>query len=130
MITFWEGIGLIRYPLTFSLLLVVLLTLWSAAQLFRPSAWADPRSKAWVDAVLFWGGFAMISGVLGTLVGVIVAAQSIEQAAGQVTPTLIWGGIKVALLSSALGLVVLALASLLWFGLQLRWRMLAADEGA
>ena len=130
MISLWEAVGVIRYPLTFSLLAVVLLSLWSGGRLLRPGAWGDLRTKGWVDAVLFWGGFAAITGVLGTLLGFILAAQAVEAAAGEVSAVLVWGGVKVALLSSALGLIILCLASLSWFCLNLRWRMLAADDAA
>lgn len=123
----WEAMGFIRWPLAFSLLAVVLLSLYSAGRLFRPSAGPDLLTKAWLDAVLFWGGFAMISGVLGTLVGIVIAAQSIE-AAGTVSTSLVWGGIKVAMLSSAFGTLILAFSGLLWFGMQLRWRVLEARE--
>lgn len=125
----WEAIGFIRWPLTFSLLAVLSLAAMSAYRVFKPGARGDLRSKVWVDAIFFWGAFAMIAGVLGTLVGIIVAAQSIE-AAGEVNTTLVWGGIKVAVLSSAIGFLILSFASLLWFGLQFRWRMLAAADGA
>ncbi|MDH3732676.1 MAG: MotA/TolQ/ExbB proton channel family protein, partial [Gemmatimonadota bacterium] len=82
-----------------------------------------PRTKAWVDGILFWGGFAAISGMLGSLIGIIVAFQNIERA-GEVTPTLVAGGVKVGLLSTSLGLVILGFAALAWFPLQLRWRFL------
>jgi|TARA_B100000809_G_scaffold214602_1_gene219458 hypothetical protein len=76
---------------------------------------------------LFWGGFAAISGVLGSIVGTIIAFQSIE-AAGEVSATLIAGGIKVVLFSSSFGVLILGFAALLWFVLQFKWRMLQADE--
>jgi hypothetical protein len=101
------------------------LALWSSARLFRAGASPDLHTKAWVDAILFWGAFAVISGVLGTLVGIIIAAQSIE-AAGSVSTSLVWGGIKLAMLSSAFGTLILGFASLIWFALQLRWRLLVA----
>ena len=119
----WDSIGFIRWPLTFSFLAVIGLALWSALKLFRPGASADAQTKAWLDAILFWGGFAVISGVLGTLIGIILAAQAIE-AAGDVSTTLVWGGIKVAMLSSVFGMLILAFAALIWFALQLRWRLL------
>ena len=122
----FEALGVIRWPLTFSLLVVVALALWSLA-LVRRSAMPGRHAKAWIDAILFWGGFAAISGVLGTLIGIIITFQFIELA-GEVRATLVAGGIKVALLSSALGTLILAVASLLWFGLQLRWRMLVAQH--
>jgi len=48
---------------------------------------------------------APLMGFLGTVVGMIIAFASIE-AAGNVDPTLVAGGIKVALLTTAAGLVI------------------------
>jgi len=123
----WYQIGYIRYPLAFSLFVVVGLAAWSAYKLFRPGASPDLHTKAWLDAILFWGGFGVITGVLGTLVGMVVGAQSIE-AAGEVSSSLVWGGVKVALLSSVFGFLILAFAALAWFALQLRWRFLEAPR--
>jgi hypothetical protein len=120
----FTDIGFIRWPMTFSLLAVIALTAWSGWRLLAGGA-ADMRQKAWIDAILFWGGFALVSGLLGTLVRVIVAAQRIE-AAGSIETVLLWGGIKVALLISALGVMILCFAAISWFVLQLRWRLLAA----
>ena len=120
--------GYIRYPLMFSLLIVTGLALLSAGRVFRPGAIPDRHTKAWIDAIMFWGGFAVICGVLGTLVGIIIAAQFIE-AAGEISTSMVWGGIKAALLSSAFGVLILAFSALLWFGLQLRWRLLDPTQG-
>ncbi len=122
----FQAIGVMRWPLAFSLLAVVALALRSF-RLVKPDAMPDRHAKAWIDAILFWGGFAVITGVLSTLVGIIIAAQTIETMDG-LSAGLIWGGIKVALLSSALGTLILAVASLLWFGLQLRWRFLITEH--
>ena len=119
----WLAMGFMRYPLTFSLAAVVALALLSSFRLFRPRASPDRHTKAWLDAILFWGGFAVICGVLGTLIGIVLAAQAIE-AMGDVSTTLVWGGIKVALLTSVFGMLILGFAALLWFALQLRWRLL------
>ena len=48
---------------------------------------------------------APLLGFLGTVIGMIIAFQSIE-AAGEVEATLVAGGIKVALLTTAAGLVI------------------------
>ena len=123
----WTEFGFIRWPLMFSFMTVIGLALFSTIRLFRPGATPDLHTKAWLDAILFWGGFATISGLLGTLIGITIASQSVE-AAGEVNVTLMWGGIKISLLSSLFGVLILAFASLLWFVLQLRWRLLVADE--
>jgi len=121
--------GFSRWPLAFSVVVIAGLTLYSSYRLLRPGASADLRTKAFVDAVLFWGGFAAVWGVLGTLIGVTIAAQAIE-AAGDVSTSLVWGGIKVAMLTSLFGMLIMVVSSLIWFALQLRWRLLqAAEEG-
>lgn len=117
--------GVIFWPLMLSLLIVVALVAWTGARLFRPDAVPDLQTKAWVDGILFWGGFALIAGVLGTVVGIVIASQSIELA-GEVRPQLVWGGIKIALTSSVFGMLILAFAALAWFAIQLRWRLLRA----
>ena len=99
----------------------------SALRLFVLDRQADLRTKTWVDAILFWGGFGMLSGVLGTLIGIIIAAQIIEAYSGRVSTALVWGGVKVALVSSAVGMLILAWAALLWFAMQLRWRLPEAE---
>ena len=125
MAELWMQMGFIGYPLAFCCFVIFALTSYSTVQLFKPSAWAEPRTKVFVDAILFWGGFTLIVGFLGTMVGLVVAAQSIE-AAGTVSTTLVWGGIRGTLLSSVFGILVLAGSSLTWFALQLRWRLLGA----
>jgi hypothetical protein len=123
----WNAVGFIRWPLVFSLLAVVFLSGLSTYRLFRPGAWGDLRTKVWIDAILFWGGFAVVAGALGTVVGVVLAAQSIE-AAGEISTALVAGGMKVALLSAVFGLMILFFSSVIWFGMQFRWRMLVAEE--
>ena len=123
----WLAMGFMRYPLAFCFFAVLALALWSASKVFKPDASPEPATKAWIDAILFWGGFAVICGILGTLVGIIIAAQAIE-AYGEVSPVLVWGGIKVAFLTSVFGVLILGFASLSWFVLQLRWRLLTAHQ--
>lgn len=125
----WVSMGFIRYPMAVTCVIILAVTLWCTVRLFGSGARADLQTKAWVDAILFWGGFALMTGVLGTLVGVILAASSIEQA-GTVHATLVWGGMKVAILSSVFGLLIIAVASLAWFGLQMRWRLMQASAAS
>ena len=120
---------------SFALVLVVLalitvaLIIKKAIDLYIRSGLERDVLASSLDAILFWGGFALISGVLGTLVGIIIASQAIE-AAAEVSTRIIWGGIKVSMLSSAFGAMILGFAALLWFVLQLRWRLLLADESS
>lgn len=123
----WLAMGFMRYPLVFCFFAVFVLASWSAIKVFKPGATPEPHTKAWIDAILFWGGFAVICGVLGTLIGIIIASQAIE-AAGEISPHLVWGGIKVAFLTSVMGVLILGFAALSWFALQLRWRLLTPNQ--
>lgn len=127
MAELWRSLGVIKWPLLFSALMIVGLALWSARGLIGERDPASARTKAWIDAILFWGAFAMIAGVLGTLLGIMAAANAV-QLAGEVETRTVWSGIRIALQSSAIGALILALASLAWFGLQLRWRLLAESR--
>lgn len=76
-----------------------------------------PGVRAEIDGVLFWGGFASVLGLIGTLVGVALMARHLEQATGT-SASLVWGGFRVALIPTAFGLLVLALCLLAWYGLR------------
>ena len=123
-IQFSDG-GVMMYPITLCGLLVVALALWTATRLWGHRRDLGPRTRAGIDSVLFWGGFSLLLGILGTLIGVMVAARSVE-AAGEVPTALVWAGIKVAMVTTVFGMLVLALAALLWFALRLRYRSLVA----
>jgi hypothetical protein len=117
--------GLMIYPVLACALLMLVIGARTAARLWGSKVDLGPRTRAGIDSVLFWGGFAVVLGVLGTLIGFMVAAHAIE-AVGEVHATLVWGGIRVALITTVMGVMILAAASLLWFALKLRYRRLAA----
>lgn len=81
--------------------------------------------RAEIDGVLFWGGFAALLGLIGTLGGVGVMARSIEQA-GSVSAAIAWSGIRVALVTTVFGLMILAVSLLAWFGLRAGLRRVPA----
>lgn len=126
MMEVWQYMGVIRYPVTFAWIAVLVLSAYSASRVFGWNAKSDLVTKAWIDSVFFWGGFGMISGMFGTLMGWIITAQSAESVAA-VSPPLLWGGLKVSLYSSAVGGLLLCLSALIWFVLQFRWRVLHAE---
>ena len=76
----WEQMGFIRWPISFAALMIAALSLYSTAQVYKPGAWANLKTKVFIDGVLFWGGFAVVAGLLGSVLGVIISFQSIEQA--------------------------------------------------
>jgi hypothetical protein len=81
-----QMVGFWRLPLAMCFGLVVVLGVWSAARLLRSGAVADPRTRVWVDATLFWGLFALICGGLGGVMGVTRVFQGFEAAGGHTGP--------------------------------------------
>jgi hypothetical protein len=121
----WEAVGFTRFPLGICFLVVVVLAFWSALKLFRPGALPDGKVKALVDGVLTWGFLALIVGVAGMFVGTILAFQGYAATAQFYSPP-VATGVRVGVLSASLATIVLGLAVLLWWVLQLRWRFLKA----
>lgn len=116
--------GYIMYPLTFCALVVLFLSARAAWRIWGAGAGTPGAIRAQVDGILFWGSYAVVVGVLGTVVGIAVSAQAVE-AVGEVHTQLLWGGIKVALIPTIFGLLYFLGAALIWFGLRyvLRKRM-------
>ncbi len=94
----------------------VIVTTVNAIRAIRTSRAA---ARGTVDAVLFWGIFALLVGFLGTVVGVSQAARFIEQAP-MISASMIWGGIRVALTTTIAGCVTFGVALCAWA--ILRWR--------
>jgi biopolymer transport protein ExbB/TolQ len=80
-------------------------------------AGSDSQLRATIDGSLFWGSYALMLGILGTVVGIAIAAQAVE-AVGQVHTQLVWGGIRVSLITTMYGLLVFLGAALVWLGLR------------
>jgi hypothetical protein len=118
-------LGGFQWPLALSFLFVVGFGVWAAWKLFRPDASPDLKTRIWVDATLFWGLFGMVLGAMGSVLGLVRALQGFE-AAGRFASPLVARGFVMLTLSGILGLSILGVAALLWFFLQLRWRLLQA----
>lgn len=105
-------------------LVALALALDAGRKLFGGTSTA-PGLRAEINGVLFWGGFASVLGLIGTLVGVALTARGIEQAGGATAPV-VWGGLRVALIPTVFGLLVLTLSLLAWYGLRSAHRRAAA----
>jgi len=71
-------------------------------------------NKKHLDLIMFLGGFALIYGIFGQVMAFYQAAGSIQQA-GEISPSLMWGGFKVSLIAPIMGLIVLFISGIMWF---------------
>jgi hypothetical protein len=113
---FMQG-GVIMYPLFLIAAVVVGYGIRATLRLRDFAGGPDPRLEAAIDGVLFWGIFAVVLGVLGTLIGIVQAAQAIELAGG-VHAALAWGGIRVSLPPTIFALLLFGASALVWFALR------------
>ncbi len=112
---FWTQLGFIRYPL---LIVAVFLAVQIVRGVIDVSGSRTEASGLRLHAILLWGVLGAAIGILGTLIGLMVMAQFVEQTSVEIAPRLVWGGFKVALSSSVVGLLMLGFASIAWLALQ------------
>jgi hypothetical protein len=88
-----------------------------------------PEWDASVNGILFWGAFAAVLGLLGQTVGIYIALTAIR-AASEVAPWIVVEGFMVSFTSTLLGLLILTVASLVWYGLKSWGRRVARKLAA
>lgn len=112
MTNFFADMGLIRWPMLIAAAFLLLQIARAVASARNPTGAVRAR-----HAVLVWGLLNALLGVLGTVLGLAVAARSVAQA-GRIEPTVLGGGLQIALSPSILGLLLLTLAVVAWLVLQ------------
>ena len=91
----------------YTMLLILLVVLF----LFFTALFKKGNTNKIVSLISSFGLFVLIWGVLGMFIGFISAFDAI-QAAGDISPTVLAGGIKVGLLSPVFGMVTFLIARL------------------
>lgn len=126
MDVFLDG-GIMMWPL----LAIGFAVLWLASstilRLRRGREGADEALRG-LQAIIFWGAMAGVLGLLGTVVGFVVIAQSVT-AAGGAEPSLVWGGVSVALVTVLFGILIFLLAAMIWFILRQWHARIVEREG-
>ena len=120
MMEFFKQGGFFMWPILVISIVIGVLAVWAFVRT-RDLDGPDAVVETGIDAVLFWGVWVVVVGLLGTFTGIYLAAGVIEQAAA-VSPAVIWSGIRVALTTTLFGLFVFCVASLMWLGLRVSYR--------
>ena len=117
---FMEG-GFVMLPILLIVLILFGLTLRTLWELVVRQGSNTALVQNGLDGLLFWGGFAVVLGLLGSFIGYNKSMSAVV-ARGVANPRFIWLGTAEGLVSTIAGLLVLALAGLVWFAL--RWGFL------
>ncbi len=117
MIEAFRSGGIMMWPLLAVAIGILALALRAAVRLARAERGSVHEVERWLQAILFWGATALVLGILGTVVGLVVMARAIGLA-GAVEAPLVWGGLGVSLVTLVFGLLIFLLAALAWFTLR------------
>lgn len=112
MTNLFSDMGLIRWPMLVAATFLLLQIARAVAAARSPVGTVRAG-----QAVLVWGFLNALLGVLGTVLGLAVTARSVAHA-GRIEPTVLGGGLQIALSPSILGLLLLTLAVVAWLVLQ------------
>ena len=124
MPSFFAQMGIWFYPMLVTALLQLIQTGRAAAAVGKDMT---ARRRASTGAILAFGALNAALGLLGTCMGVFLAAGAISSASS-ISPPVIWEGMKVALSTSIFGLILLALALVSWLVIRaMERRSRAAD---
>lgn len=109
----YEGGPFFMFPIAIMWIVVILL---SSLQFFNyfSSKRNDEKIAKRNSTILFIGSFALLFGMFGQLLGLYQALDAIERA-GDISPFLIAGGLKISLLTVIYGFSLLLFSSLIWF---------------
>jgi len=72
------------------------------------------QTKAKLKHIKTFGTFALVTGIFGQLIGLYQAFSILEEV-GNISQSLIAGGLKVSLISTIYGIVIFLISLLLWF---------------
>jgi hypothetical protein len=75
------------------------------------------KNAADVSQILQLGIFSAVFGIFGQCIGLFMAFMAIEEA-GDISPAMIFGGLKVSMITTLYGLLIFLVSFLIWFGLK------------
>jgi len=99
-----------------TILLVIILAISVYFAVLISSGKASGKKNFWhqLNYIKSVGMFTMITGILGQLIGLLMAFKAIEGAM-DISPAILAGGLKVSMITTLYGILINLLAFLIWF---------------
>ena len=119
--------GVFMTPLTLLGIGALLLTIKKVVDIYVNAELPASKHRSMVNSILQLGILSFFIGVLSQAIGLIEAFQVIEQV-GSVTPAMLAGGLKVSMIASVYGLIILVVAFIGWSVLKNRLDSMEASE--
>lgn len=110
-------------PLFMGILTILLIILLATAVvfailIFNGRAARNDKFAHMLTYLKAMGLFSMVTGILGQLIGLVMAFSAIERA-GDISPAMVWGGLKISMYTTLYGITIYLLSILLWFVLDI-----------
>lgn len=115
---FVMGGSLFMSILTILLVIIVAVSVYFAISIANGKASEKEGFRYQLRYIKSLGLFTMITGILGQMIGLFSAFIAIE-GAGDISPAMIAGGLKVSMISSLTGVVICLISIAIWFLLDL-----------
>jgi hypothetical protein len=117
MIRFFIAMGPFGPILLLISIVILALTLFKAIQILGRRTAERRKLERGLDAILFWGVFSFVIGLLGQF-SAFYKIFNIVLHADKINPIMVFAGLAESLTSSIAGMTVLLLSSLAWFALR------------
>jgi hypothetical protein len=104
------------HPIT----ILLVLNLAIVGYVIYSRVWLKAINPNWIEAIKHVGGFAAAVGTFGTLAGLFLAFNALEQSAEVIPFQVIMGGLKVALINVLYGLIVFFISMIAYIVLKLK----------
>ncbi|MBN1115750.1 MAG: MotA/TolQ/ExbB proton channel family protein [Bacteroidales bacterium] len=111
---FFMGGALFMSVLTLLLLIMAVWIIYHLVVALKSQQASQERALSKIATGKSIGLFAMVTGIFGQLLGIYSAFSAIEQA-GDISPALVYGGIKVSMITTLYGIIIYLLSLILWF---------------
>ena len=111
---FYMGGPLFMGILSLLLLVVIVLALAFGTKAYNNQVKNVENFRNQMGYIKSVGLFAMVTGILGQLIGLYQAFVAIEQA-GDISPSMLTGGLKVSMITTLYGVFIYLFSILLWF---------------
>ena len=115
---FIMGGSLFMSILTILLVIIVAVSVYYAVVIASGKSWDRDNFAHQLKYVRSIGLFTLVTGILGQLIGLFMAFTAIE-AAQDISPAILAGGLKVSMITTLTGMVIYLLSILIWFLLDL-----------
>ena len=115
---FYMGGPLFMGILTILLLILLVLTVVFVLYIVSGKAAGMASFRHRLTYLKSVGLFTMITGILGQLIGLMMAFSAIEKAS-DISPAIVAGGLKISMITTLYGISVYMLSIIIWFLLDL-----------